>query len=358
MKKKMLLGATAVMMALSVLGCGTNDTKSSDGVYDKYVKLGTYKGVEAPVIKYDVTDEEVQEEVQMSLYQYAEYTDVTDREVKDNDYVNITYTGTLDGEPSEDYSGEEEEYQVGYGSFFDEVEKALIGVSIGDTISVEFDLTADNAYFEEDAGKKVAMEITLNGIFTESLPEYNDEFVTSYTDYSNTEEYEESVKQSLLETKESDYKSYTVGEIMEKIVDASEFDGYPEDLYAQCEANYESTNAYYAQMYGMELDEYYETFEIDDDTKKEDILSDVHYELVARAIAEKEGISVSQDDIDAFVEDNYEDYGYETKEAFFQDYTNEEIEGTLLYDKVMEFLYENVKGKEMSEEEYLQGDLE
>ena len=67
---------------------------------------------------------------------------------------------------------------------------------------------------------------------------------------------------------------------------------------------------------------------------------------------------MSQDDVDAFVEDNFEDYGYETKEEFYQDYTNEEIEGILLYDKVMEFLYENVKGKEISEKEYLQDEME
>ena len=103
----------------------------------------------------------------------------------------------------------------------------------------------------------------------------------------------------------------------------------------------------------MELDEFLELFGIDEETKKEEILSNVNYELVIGAIAQAEGIDCTEKEVNEYVDEIYGDYGYESAEAFLKDYTLEEIGYDLIYQKVCDFLYENATFVEKAESDYL-----
>ncbi len=75
-------------------------------------------------------------------------------------------------------------------------------------------------------------------------------------------------------------------------------------------------------------------------------------ELIMGAIAQKEKISCSKKEVDQFVKDNYATYGYESAEDFLKDYSEEEVGYQLTYQKVADFLYDNAKLTEISEDEY------
>ena len=77
---------------------------------------------------------------------------------------------------------------------------------------------------------------------------------------------------------------------MQYLLDNSKFNGYPDDLYTECEENYNNDNEYSASMYGMELSEFEEMLGLDEDTKKQDIINNVNSELIMGAIAQKEKI--------------------------------------------------------------------
>lgn len=354
MKKTQALGLTAVLMAALLSGCGnTSSEYLLDVKYSKYVKLCDYKGVEATKVKFDITETDVQEQIEQNLYDYVTYDEVTDRGIETGDYANIDYVATMDSKEAEGYSGEGEDILVGEGYIYPEVEEALVGMKAGEDKTVEVTLTDEYAE-EGDVGKKLSVKVTLNEISIENLPEYNEEFVQENTDFKTMEEYEESVKKQLQESKEEEYKYVAAEEIMAYLVDNSEFDGYPQELYDECKENYDSGNEYYASMYGMELEDYLDTFGLDEETQKQDIENNVHYEIVVGTIAQAEGIDCTEKEIKDFIKDVYADYGYESEEAFSADYSDDEIGYELIYEKVIDFLYENAKFNEISEEEYLQ----
>ncbi len=353
MKKTLALGLTVVMMAGLLSGCGnTSSEYLLDVKYSKYVKLCNYKGVEATRVKFDVTEDDVQGQIEENLYDYVTYDVVTNRGIETGDYANIDYAATLDGEEAEDYSGEGEDILVGEGYIYPEVEEALVGMKTGEDKTVEVSLTDEYAE-EEDVGKKLSVKVTLNEISVENVPEYNEEFVKENTDFETMEEYEEAVKKDLQESKEEEYKYAAAEEIMAYLMDNSEFDGYPQELYDECKENYDSSNEYYASMYGMELQDYLDMFGLDEETQKQEIEENVQYEIVIGAIAQAEEIDCTEQEIADFIKEVYADYGYESEDAFSADYSDDEIGYELIYEKVMDLLYENAEYKEISEEEYL-----
>ncbi len=353
MKKTLALGLTVVMMAGLLSGCGnTSSEYLLDVKYSKYVKLCNYKGVEATRVKFDVTEDDVQGQIEENLYDYVTYDVVTNRGIETGDYANIDYAATLDGEEAEDYSGEGEDILVGEGYIYPEVEEALVGMKTGEDKTVEVSLTDEYAE-EEDVGKKLSVKVTLNEISVENVPEYNEEFVKENTDFETMEEYEEAVKKDLQESKEEEYKYAAAEEIMAYLIDNSEFDGYPQELYDECKENYDSSNEYYASMYGMELQDYLDMFGLDEETQKQEIEENVQYEIVIGAIAQAEEIDCTEQEIADFIKEVYADYGYESEDAFSADYSDDEIGYELIYEKVMDLLYENAEYKEISEEEYL-----
>lgn len=351
MKRKIALGLTGIMVLSAMTGCGKSSKYLLDVDYSDYVKICEYKGVEAEKVKTGVTKEEIQEEVESRMYDFVTYDPITDRGIQVGDYANINYTATMDGKEAEDYSSEEEDILVGEGYLYPELEEALIGMKTGENKKVDVVLTEDYAE-EEDVGKKLSLDVKVNEITLENLPEYNETFVKENTDYDSIADYEAAVEKELKEYKDESYKFESIDSIMTYLVDNSEFDGYPEELYKQCEENYDSSNEYNAAMYGMELEDYLNLMGIDEDSKKEDIKANVNYELVVGVIAQKEKIDCTEEEINTFVKDNYSEYGYESEEDFLEDYSKEEIGYELIYEKVTEFLYENAKFKEISEEEY------
>lgn len=353
MKKKIAVVLAGIMMVCALAGCGKAKSKYLlDVDYSDYVQLCEYKNLEVDKVVFDVSDDEVMEQIDMQMYEYAQYDDVTDRGIEMGDNVVLDYQAKLEGIDSEDYSGEQEEILVGEGFFYPEVEEAIIGMKAGEKKKVELTLTEDFAE-EGDEGKKLSLDITIDEVTEEHLPEYNDAFVKENTEYASVEEYNEATRKEIMESKEEEYKSNAVSDIMEYVVNNSTFDGYPEELYTQCEEYFDDEMENSAAMYGMEVEELLELFGYDEESKKESILENVHYELVIGAVAYAEGIDCTTDEIKKYVEDNFEDFGYESSEEFFKDYTEEDVGYQLVYEKVVDFLYDNAKYVEIDEDTYL-----
>lgn len=352
MKKIIALGMASVLIMAGITGCGQSNPYLKNISYSKYVDLCDYKGVEASKVTFEITDEEVQSAIDEEMYDYVTYDPITDRAAKEDDYANVTYKTTIDGKENENYSAQDEDVVIGEGYLFPEVEEELVGMKTGDNKKIDVKITEDYAYDDADIGKKATVDVTLNEISKEIVPEYNDDFVKENTEYKDKAEYEAAKKKELEESREEEYKSAAVQEIMQYLLDNSKFNGYPDDLYTECEENYNNDNEYSASMYGMELPEFEEMLGLDEDTKKQDIINNVNSELIMGAIAQKEKISCSKKEVDQFVKDNYATYGYESAEDFLKDYSEEEVGYQLTYQKVADFLYDNAKLTEISEDEY------
>lgn len=355
MKKRTILGGVGMLAVLALAGCGkkaSSDQYLLDETYGDYVTLCDYKGIKAQKVSYSLSEEDIQEAVAEELSEYAELQEVTDRAAQEGDTVEIDYEVKLDGAVSEDYSGSDEETVLGDGEILPELEEALAGMKAGEKKTVDAVLTEDFAD-EEDIGKKVVAELTLKKISIEILPEYNDQFVKKNLEFDSKEAFEASIREQLMAEKDEEYRGVTLSQIMDYILEHSTFDGYPKELYEKCETEYDEGNEETAAMWGMEMAEYQEFFGITEEDRETEIQSMVKQELVIGAIIQKEDYHCTEEDIRQFVDGIYREYDYDSAKEFREDYGDEEIGAAILYDRVMNLLYDNAVLEEISEEEYL-----
>lgn len=341
MKKKLLLLTTSVCAIGLLAGCSAKES------YSKYVTLGEYKGLDLKVIKSEVTEDMIAEEVDTLLEDNATYTEISDRGAQEGDTVNIDYKGTIDGQKFDGGSADDFDLELGSGYLMDELEAGLVGAMAGET--KEISVTFPEEYDEEVAGKDAIFTVTVNTVSEKHIPEYTDEFVAGATDYKTIAEYEENLKSELYAGLEYDNLSTAGMDAMAMVMENSTFTGeYPQDLYDSCKEQYDAMNQQYAEMFGIDVAD----LEMSEEETKSAILDMVNEEMITAEIARKEKIKVSDDDYKQYLEDNYELYGYSSVEEYEESETKESIMKEILQEKVQNFLVENANITEVTEDEY------
>ena len=321
MKKKYLFSLAVILTASALTGCGKDDSSES---YEKYVTLGDYTGMTIDRIKTTVTDDDVQEEVQNDLYANADYTEVTDRAAQNGDTVNIDYIGKIDG------------------AEFD----GIVGMKTGETKDITVTFPED--YDGELDGKTAVFSVTVNSITEVTLPEYNDSYVQDNYGFDTTAEFEASLKSDLQEQYDDDAQYTACADALTQAVDNASFDGYPQELYDTTKTQVESDNQAFAEQLGIEwTDLVGEDYDIEDD-----VLSAIHEKMVVCVIADKEKLTITDDELNSYIDDNWELYEYDSKDAFVEDNGEDALRYTLLYDKVLDFLGENNTFNDIDADDY------
>ena len=220
MKKRVIAVLTAVLMTASLVGCGSGKLSND------YVTVNKYKGLEVTeVAKNEVSDDSVEQEVQSRLEAAATEQDVTDRAAQSGDWVNIDYTGTMDGTAFDGGSATGYDLELGSGSFigasgdYQGFEDQIVGHNTGE----EFDITVQfpEGYPSADlAGKPANFHIVLNKIYQKVAPELTDEWVVNNSESSKTvDEYKEEVKNSLQEQQDDSGNSQLKQEVQTALLD-------------------------------------------------------------------------------------------------------------------------------------------
>ena len=140
------------------------------------VKLGEYKGIKFDKIEYNVTDKDVEDELDRLVKRNAREIEVTDRPCQKGDITIIDYSGSVDGVKFEGGTAEKQTLELGAGRFIPGFEEQVEGMKIGEEkdITVKFpkDYHAENL-----KGKDAVFAIKLHEIKAKELPEVNDEFI-------------------------------------------------------------------------------------------------------------------------------------------------------------------------------------
>ena len=353
--KNILLKLTAVLVAVMSLcvvitGCGDNEKTvsstatpdstfksftESDVDYKEYVKLGEYKNIS---IKKDitVTEDEIFEEY-VKMMDEQEFDGIKTGTVKKGDAISLAFCGYVDGEKFA--GGESEHYAliVGSGTMIPGFEDACIGQTPG----VEFDI---NVTFPEDygqtdlAGKPAVFKSKVNYIF----PELSDETakIATQGEYQTKDALYKFIKDGITEAREEEWQSGLSRLVVGKVYDNSEILKYPdgaiEIVIKGVEDEYASMGITDIASYlGLTKEEY-----------EEQVNAYAEYDmgtrLVRYRIAQIENITVTDEEIQQFAKDNYEDYQYPSAEKFIEIQTVEYIRETMLLEKVDAFLLEHV----------------
>ncbi len=277
------------------------------------VTLGNYKGIEVEKIDVEVTEEEVDNEIDRVRTQNGRTITIEDRAVQKDDMTVIDFEGFVDGVPFDGGKAENYDLVIGSGAFIPGFEDQLIGAEIGKEkeISVTF---PEQYHSKELAGKPATFKVTVKEIKVKELPELDDEFAKDVSDFDTLEEYKADVKAKLLEKKEDDAYDEKENAVIDKIIEASQME-IPDvmiDYQVQGMMDDFSRNL---QMQGLSVEQYFQFFGYTRQKMMEEMkpnaLKKIQSRLVLEKIVEVENLTATQEDIDQEIADAAAAYNME-----------------------------------------------
>ena len=182
------------------------------------VTLGEYKGVEVEKSNVEVTDEDINKEVDKERENNSRTIDVDDRAVESGDIIKLDFDGSVDGVPFAGGKAENYTLTIGSGSFIPGFEDQLIGTKIGEDKDVTVTFPED--YHEKSlAGKEAVFKCKVNAITVKELPDADDEFASEVSEFETLAEYKEDIKKKLTEKKEKEARAKKEAQAVEKAVE-------------------------------------------------------------------------------------------------------------------------------------------
>lgn len=306
-----------------------------------YVTLGEYKGVEVSVDAPVVTDEYLDSYIDYVLQSNMVTTEITDRPVEEGDIVNIDYEGKIDGVAFDGGTAQGYDLTIGSGTFIDGFEDGLIGAETGETVDVNVTFP-ENYQGEEVAGKDAVFTVTVNSISVETLPELTDEFVQGLDVGVNTvEEYRQYAYDLLMEEEQATHDSNAEIAVLEAVMARSQIQDPPEDMTNRYYNRIIDNMTYYASLYGYDLETFLSMQGTSEDAIRESAAQAGQEIIVMQAIADAEGLSVTDEELDAEIETNAGSLGYDDVEEYRASLDVEGYREYMMSEKVLNFLLEN-----------------
>ena len=160
------------------------------------VTVGEYKGIHAPMQAREITDADVDSQIEMLRQRQARVVDVDDRAAQQGDEVKINFEGFIDDVAFEGGKGEDYPLRLGSGQFIPGFEDQIVGKNIGDKFDVN--VTFPEEYGDDRyAGKAAVFKTELLGITMQELPEVDDEFAKDVSEFDTIAELRDDIKNKL-----------------------------------------------------------------------------------------------------------------------------------------------------------------
>lgn len=277
------------------------------------VTLGDYKGIEVEKKTAEVTDEELQAEIDKVRESNSRMITVEDRAVQDGDITTIDFEGFVDGEPFEGGKGENYPLTIGSHSFIDNFEEQLIGKNIGE--ETEVNVTFPEQYqAEELQGKPAVFKVTIKEIKVKELPELDDDFAQDVSKFDTVDEYKEDLKKKLLENKEAALKREKEEDVVGKIIENATME-IPDPMVDTQVRQMVQEFSQRIQSQGLSLQQYMQFTGMTPESLTNELqpqaLKRIQSRLVLEAVVAAENIETSDEDLEKELEKMAEMYQME-----------------------------------------------
>lgn len=291
----------------------------------KYTKLGV------KVDKVEVKDEDVEAVVNDLRERLASYNKV-ERKSQKGDYIKYEYEKILvGGEPRSDYRNPSYPVPIGQAKI-KEFDKALVGVSAGESVPVRFTFPKDYEV-EEVRGKDGDFTLKITEVLEKKLPEADDAFAKKIGPYQNIQEMRDRIRKDLESRRQRDAKRKAQDELIDKILDKNEVvvpearvEEYARRMLEEVQKSYKNENA--EEM----LDRYRKIGERE--MKK--------YKIVDY-VAKKENIKATQEEVDARIKEYAESVNEkfeDVKERLRRNGTTMTLRSDIREEKTLDWLVE------------------
>lgn len=350
-----LAAVLVVCMALVLAACGKGEPYSK---YDlkEYITLPDYNSYEAEIPEVSVTDDDVEEEIESRLKAASTTEKVEEGKVEEGDSVTISFKGTLnDGSSPSGMNSDAYNLTLGSGSMIDGFEEGLYGATIGEKVTLDLKFPDPYENNEELSGQEVTFEVTVLSKNVQKTPELNEDFVKANSDCETVEEYRKSVADDVETAKYEEALADIKEALYMKLVDETEVKKYPEK---EVEEYFKELDEYYR--YGAETSGYeeWEDF-LESQNMTQDEYEDqiqlyaeeyVKQEMVIYLFAQEEGVEISDEEYDEFLDDNLKSAGFESEDDF-EEYTgmtleeyaeSARLERNMLLTKELDMLYDRL----------------
>jgi trigger factor len=194
--------------------------------------LPEYKGIEVKAPSAEITDEELGSQLENLRERLAEFDDISDRALQNDDIAVVDFTTTVDGQPLTEAIGEKGQYlakrenhwlPIKEGSFLPGYAEQLVGLSIGDSKDVT--ITLDDEFpFEELRGKEITLHTTLTGIKAANLPALDDAFAEKLVPGKTLDEIKSLIRENMGNEKSKQIGEFKVNQIVEHLNKVVNFD--------------------------------------------------------------------------------------------------------------------------------------
>ncbi|MEN1992403.1 trigger factor [Staphylococcus hominis] len=318
------------------------------------VKLGDYKGLEIEKQDSELTDQDLQDEVDHSLGHLADMVVKEDGAVEEGDTVNIDFDGYVDGEQFEGGQADGYDLEIGSGSFIPGFEDQLVGVKTGEEKDVVVTFP-EEYHAEELAGKEATFKTKVNEIKYKEVPELTDEIANELdSDANSVDEYKENLRKRLSEQKAQDAENVEKEEAINKVTENTTID-IPQAMIDTELDRMVQEFGQRIQQQGLDLQTYFQISGQDESQLREQMKDDaeqrVKTNLTLSAIADEENIEVTDEDIDKELEKMSSQFNISVEDIKQTLGNTDIIKNDVRIQKVIDLLRDNAKYVDSAKED-------
>ena len=311
------------------------------------VRLGKYNGVKIDAVSVEVTEEELDQELQQEREKNARTITIEDRPVKDGDMIVLDFEGFVDGVAFAGGKGEDYPLTIGSGAFIPGFEDQLIGAELNK--EMEVNVTFPEEYqAEELKGKAAVFKCTVKEIKEKELPELDDEFATEISEFETLAEYKEDLRKKLAEKKEKDAKNAKEDAAIAAVIQDADME-IPEAMLETQQRQMVDDFARRIQMQGLTMEQYFQftggNLEMMMEQVKPQAEKRIQTRLVLEAVAAKENLQATEEDYDKEIQRMAEIYMMEAdkiRETLGEN-EKENIMKDIAVKKAVDFIVEHVQ---------------
>ena len=286
----------------------------STDVYPE-VTLGDYKGLEVEKAPVEITDEQVQAELDRMAQNVAS-TETVERAAQMGDTANIDFEGFDNGVPFDGGKGDNFDLKLGSGSFVPGFEEQIVGMNAGE--EKDIDITFPENYHEGLAGKAVVFHVKLNKVTETIVPAQDDEFAKDVSEFDTLEELKADIRAKAIESAEKQANSAFEQACVEKAAENTTVDMPKALIEAELDTQMERFG-YQLQMSGYSMEQYAKMMGGDVTTMRNAFRpaaeKQAKINVTLEKIGEVENIAVSEDEINAELESLASQYQLELEKV-------------------------------------------
>ena len=309
------------------------------------VKLGDYKGINVEKVEYNVTDEQVQDELDKLQERNSRLVDVTDRAAENGDTTVIDYSGSVDGVKFAGGTAEKQNLVLGSGAFIPGFEEQIVGMNIGEEKDINVKFPED--YHTEDLkGKDAVFTVKLHEIKKKELPELNDDFIKDAVGLDSLEAYKIETREKLEKSAKAKAEAEIEDKLLKAISDASVV-VIPDALVEREIDNIMQEIEYKLMYQGLKLADYIKylgtTMEEFRKNYREQAETNAKYQLVIDKIIETEKITCTDEQLEERIKELAEQSKKDVEEykKTMNDRQRNYLRDSLIIKNLFTFLKEN-----------------